>query len=169
MDCRRSVISLLVFPEQPLLRWETFGPVVHAAAAAHPEMQARIAVIGIEMAEAAVNFVPLGDGAASRTFGCSQQQGVLVLSAAFRLVAEADVGCQRARRGTSEGGGLYSKWFTNCFGPQGEGGATQRVGQAEVRPAPADCGQEKLALRPHGASSQLSRSEVCKSTIPSIN
>lgn len=156
------VPSLLAFPKQPLLHWETFGPVVRAAATAHPQIQARIALIGIEMAEAAVNFVPSGNGTVSRTIGCNQQQGVLVLSAAFRLVAQADVGFQGARRGTGEGG-LYAQWFTSCFGPQEEGSATQRVGQTEVRPASPGCGgQEKRAPEPHGAGLLPSGSEVCE-------
>lgn len=111
------------------------------------------------MAEAAVNFVPSGDGTVSRTIGYNQQQGVLVLSAAFRLVAQADVGSQGVRSGTGEGG-LYAQWFTNCFGPQVEGGATPRFGQAEVRPASPGCGQEKRAPDTHEAGSQLSGSEV---------
>lgn len=155
--------SLLVcfFSNQPLLRWVTFGPVVRAAATAHPQIPARIASIGIEMAEAAVNFVPSRDGTISRTIGCNQQQGVLVLSAAFRLVAQADVGSQETRKRTG-GGGLYSQWFTNCFGPKGEGGASRGVEQAEIRPASPGFDQDKQAPEPHGAGPQLSRSEVCK-------
>lgn len=115
------------------------------------------------MAEAAVNFVPSGDVSSSRTIGCNQQQGVLVLSAAFRLVAHADFAYQGTRRGTGEGG-LYAQWFTNCFGPRLEGGASREVEQAEVRPASPGFGQEKRAPEPHGAGPQLllSGSEVCE-------
>lgn len=113
------------------------------------------------MAEAAVNFVPSRDGASSRTIGCNQQQGVLVLSAAFRLVAHADIASQGTRRGIGQGG-LYAQWFTNCFGPQGECGASRGVEQAEVRPASPGFGQEKRVPEPHGAGPQLSGSEVCE-------
>lgn len=113
------------------------------------------------MAEAAVNFVPSRDGTVSRTVGCNQQQGVLVLSAAFRLVAQADVASQGTRRRTGEGG-VYARWFTNCFGSQGEGFASRGVEHAEVRPASPGIGMEKRAPEPHGAGSQLSGSEVCQ-------
>lgn len=153
--------SLLVFSEQPLLRWETFGPVVRAAATAHPEIATRIVSIGTEMAEAAVNFVPSGDGTASRTIECNQQQGVLILSAAFRLVAQADAGFQGARTGNGEGE-LYAQWFTNCFGPQGEGGPARGDWLAGIRPASPGRGQEDGASEANEAGSQLSGSEVCQ-------
>lgn len=147
--------------EQPLLRWETFGPVVRAAATAHPQkIPAAVALIGTELAGAAVNFIPSGDGNVSRMTGCNQQQGVLVLSAALRLVAQADICLQGARRRTGEGG-LYAQWVRSCFGPQaGDGCAAQEVGQAEVRPAPPGHGQEKWTPEPHADGSRLSGSEV---------
>ena len=154
--------SLLFVLEQPLLFWETFGSAVRAAATAHPqEIPAALALIGTEMAEAAVNFVPSGDGNVSRTAGCNQQQGVLVLSAALRLVQAADIS-QGARKRRTGQGGLYTQWFTSCFGPQkGEGGAAQKVDQADVRPAPQGGSHETNVPEPQEEGSRLSGSEVC--------
>lgn len=158
---RRFLPSLLMPTKQPLLRWETLGPVVRAAATAHPqEVPAAVALIGAELTGAAINFIPSGDGNVSRMTGCNQQQGVLVLSAALQLVAEADVCLQGARRRTGEGG-LYAQWVRSCFGPQrGDGCAAQDVGQAEGRSAPQRHGQEKWMPEPHADGWRLSGSEV---------
>lgn len=158
---RRVLRSLLMPTKQPLLRWETLGPVVRAAATAHPqEVPAAVAFIGTELAGAAVNFIPSGDGNVSRMTGCNQQQGMLVLSAALQLVAQADVCLQGARRRTGEGG-LYAQWVRSCFGPQrGDGCAAQEVGQVEDRPSPQGHGQEKWMPEPHAGGSRLSGLEV---------
>lgn len=143
-------------PQQPLLHWETLGPVVRAAATAHTdEVPAAVADIGTDLAAAAVNAVPSGN---SRPTGFNQQQGVLVLSAAFRLVAEADV-CSRGGtdKRAAEGGGLYAQWVRSCLGV--DGGAAQVVDQAEVRPAPQE---GTRASDPHGERPQLSCLEVCE-------
>ncbi|CAM9570933.1 unnamed protein product [Ectocarpus sp. 6 AP-2014] len=135
---------------KPLLRWETLGPVVRAAAAAHAdEVPAAVADIGTELAAAAVNAVPSGN---SWPTGFNQQQGVLVLSAAFRLVAEADV-CSRGGtdRRAAEGGGLYAQWVRSCLGVAS--GAAKVVDQAEVMPAPQE-GTRASEL--HGERPQLS-------------
>ncbi|CAM9876477.1 unnamed protein product, partial [Ectocarpus sp. 4 AP-2014] len=135
---------------KPLLRWETLGPVVRAAATAHAdEVPAAVADLGTELAAAAVNAVPSGN---SRTTGFNQQQGVLVLSAAFRLVAEADV-CSRGGtdKRAAEGGGLYAQWVRSCLGVAG--GAAKVFDQAEAMPAPED---GTRASEPHGERPQLS-------------
>lgn len=156
--------SLLNVLEQPLLFWETFGPVVRAAATAHPqEIPAALALVGTEMAETAVNFIPSGDGNVSRTAGCNQQQGVLVLSAALRLVQAADIS-QGARKRKSGEGGLYTQWFTSCFGPRkGEDGVPPRADQADVRPGPQGTGSgyETRVSESPDEGSRLSGSEVC--------
>ncbi|CAM9654224.1 unnamed protein product [Ectocarpus sp. 12 AP-2014] len=135
---------------KPLLRWETLGPVVRAAATAHAdEVPAAVADIGTELAAAAVNAVPLGN---SRPTGFNQQQGVLVLSAAFRLVAEADV-CSRGGtdKRAAEGGGLYAQWVRSCLGVAG--GPAKVFDQAEAMPAPQE---GTRASEPHGEQPQLS-------------
>ncbi|CAM9413171.1 unnamed protein product [Ectocarpus sp. 12 AP-2014] len=139
---------------KPLLRWETLGPVVRAAATAHAdEVPAAVAEIGTELAAAAVNAVPSGN---SRPTGLNQQQGVLVLSAAFRLVAEADV-CSRGgtHKRAAEGGGLYAQWVRSCLGVVG--GAAKVFDQAEAMPAPQE---GTRASESHGERPQLSCLEV---------
>lgn len=146
----------IISRQQPLLRWETLGPVVRAAATAHAdEVPAAVADIGTELAAAAVNAVP---SANSRPTGFNQQQGVLVLSAAFRLVAEADV-CSRGDtdKRAAEGSGLYAQWVRSCLGVAGS--AVQVVDQAEVRPSPQE---GTRASGPHGERPQLSCLEVCE-------
>ena len=131
-----------LFPEQPLLRWEILGPIVRAAATAHAQkIPPAIVLIGTELAAAAVNLAPSGDDHASRTVACNQKQGVLVLSAALRLVAQADASLQGARQKPAECG-LYAQWVRSCFGARlsnTDGGVVQEAGQAEV----AHVGQEQ--------------------------
>lgn len=146
----------IISPEQPLLRWETLGPVVRAAATAHAdEVPAAVADIGTELAAAAVNAVPSGN---SRPTGFNQQRGVIVLSAAFRLVAEADV-CSRGGtdKRAAEGGGLYAQWVRSCLGVAG--GAAKVLDQVEVMPSPQE---GTRASEPHGERPQISCLEVCE-------
>lgn len=128
--------------KQPLLRWETLGPIVRAAATAYPrDLPPAVALSGTEMAAAAVNFVPSGDANASRTNGCNQPQGVLVLSAALRLVAEADVTSQGTQGRDVEGeDGLYASWVRSFLGVDESAGIA--VGPAEVGAAQQEHGEE---------------------------
>lgn len=123
--------------KQPLLQWETLSAIVRAAAMAHAqEVPPAIALLGTELAAAAINLVPpSGDGNGHRIAGCDQRQGVLVLSAALRLVAQADVCSQGVRRSNNEGG-LYAQWVRSCFGvasPGEDAVAAQDLGIMEVR------------------------------------
>ena len=126
-----------VFNEQPLLQWETLGPIVRAAATAHAQkVPPAVELIGTELAAAAVNLAPSEDGHANRTVGCNQKQGVLVLSAALQLVAQADtsIWLQGSRQKVVEGG-LYAQWVRSCFGagvPNIDGGVAQETGQVEI-------------------------------------
>lgn len=110
---------------------------MRAAAMAHAQkVPPAVVLIGTELAAAAVNLAPSEDGHANRTSGCNQKQGVLVLSAALRLVAQADTGMwlQGARQKISEGG-LYAQWVRSCFGagmPTTDGGVAQETGQVEI-------------------------------------
>lgn len=123
--------------EQPLLQWETLGPIVRAAAMAHAQkIPPAVVVIGTELAAAAVNLAPSEDGYANRTVGCNQKQGVQVLSAALRLVAQADTSMWMlgAQQKVGEGE-LYAQWVRGCFGagvPNTDGSIALETGQVEI-------------------------------------
>ncbi|CAM9923426.1 unnamed protein product [Scytosiphon promiscuus] len=159
--CRRAAVTAAdrtgFSLHKPLLSWDTLGPIVRAAATAFPQdVPSAVALTGTEMAAAAVNFIPSGDGNTSRTKGCNQQQGVLVLSAALRLVAEADVCSQRIQSGGVEGeGGLYAAWARSCFGTDDR--IANVVGSADDIHPQQGHGQETQMrdLRPRPAGSEL--------------
>ena len=95
-----------------------------------------IVVIGTELAAAAVNLAPSEGGFTNRTVGCNQKQGVQVLSAALRLVAQADTGMwmQRAQQKVGEDG-LYAQWVRSCFGagvPNADDSVVLETGQVEI-------------------------------------
>lgn len=146
-DSPHSTALFVVF-SQPLLQWKTLGPIVRAAAKAHTQkIPPAVALIGTELAAAAVNLVPSGEANVNRLGGCTQQQGVMVLSSALRLVAEADTDSQGAPRRTGESG-LYAQWVRSCFAvgsPTRNEGVAQGVVQAEIKQAPPGHGQEQEA------------------------
>lgn len=149
---------------QPLLRWQTLGPVIRAAAMAHQkEVPSAIARIGTEVAALAINLAPSGDTSEERLAGCNYPQGVVVLSAALRLVWQADAPSVQERQTTSEGG-LYAKWVRSCFGvgaPAGGREAAPDVSHMDVAHAPPDVEYEGsvsgVCKEPH----QRYTAEVC--------
>ena len=156
--------AALAFPKQPLLLWGTLGPVVRAAVSAHPEsILPAVIAVGTELAGAAVNLVPAGDSNATRVTGCTQDQGLLVLQVALRLVAYAD----RRSHGTSFYAplkdGLYAQWMHSCFGvatTAGDSSVAQEVEQVVIdRCPPQGLEQQKSSSR-YGVTSQAPVSEV---------
>lgn len=163
-----STVSALFTPscvsqKQPLLQWETLAPIVRAAALAHTqEVPPAIALLGTELAAAAINLVPSGDGNGHRIAGCDRQQGVLVLSAALRLVAQADVCSQGARRSNNEGGS-YARWIRSCFGVASSGEeivAAQDPAKPDVRQCQAGQGAQNAVSDQCWQESELHGSEV---------
>lgn len=132
--------------EQPLLQWETLGPIVCAAATAHSRViPPAVALIGTELAAAAVNLVPSGDADVPGMTDYSQEQGVLVLSVALRLVAQADVSSQGADSTPYSRGGLYARWVRGCFGVVSrteDAGLENGSNQVRSKPDPSECARE---------------------------
>lgn len=154
---------LMCVAKQPLLQWETLAPIVRAAAMAHTqEVPPAIALLGTELVAAAINLVPSGDGNGHRIAGCDRQQGVLVLSAALRLVAHADVCSQGARRSNNEGGS-YARWIRSCFGVASSGEdavAAQDPAKPDVRQCQAGQGVQNAVSDQCPQESELHGSEV---------
>lgn len=147
--------------EQPLLQWDSFGPIVRAAASVHAEsVPLAVAAMGTELAGAAVNIVPVGDSGGARVSGCTQDQGVLILSAALRLVAQADRRSHSPPCSAILTDGLYSQWMHSCFGVAatvGESGGAQKMDDVAV--------ERSL---PRGRSEQTRDSEASQAHFPEV-
>lgn len=149
-----------MYGEQPLLQWETFGPIVRAAASVHPQsIPLAVAAMGTELAAAAVNVVPVEDFGGARV---SQDQGVLVLSASLRLVGQADRRSHNAPCNAIISDGLYSQWMHSCFGATAaivvESGSAQKIDDVAVEPSLPPGRSEQAAKDSHVA--QTHRPEV---------
>lgn len=157
---RRVHYRVCVSGEQPLLQWDTFGPIVRAAASVHPKaVPLAVAAMGTELAGAAVNIVPVGDVGGVRV---SQDQGVLILSASLRLVAQADRRSHSAPCSAPfTNDGLYSQWMHSCFGATAavvvESGGVQKMDDVAVKPS-----------LPRGRSEQAKDSNALQTHRPEV-
>lgn len=98
------------------MHWEILSPILRAAVIAYPQdIPHAVALLGTELVEKALNLTTSRDSGSNHMIAYSHEQGLRVLSAALRLVAEADER-SKARDSIFGDQDLYSQWFRNCFG-----------------------------------------------------